>query len=136
MVKDLTKKYYSNIVIPSGYYTKTTLAVKFYKIGSESHNEVMLFERVSSDNGYEGFHEDSIGKICYLEPNKKKSKEGCTPIIAIVKINETTPQYTIDLIHPKTNKPINDKSTGVNPEWIKISAPLKMAFFEKYNLNL
>tara|TARA_R100000541_G_scaffold1060_1_gene4963 strand:+ start:48 stop:749 length:702 start_codon:yes stop_codon:yes gene_type:complete len=136
MVKDLTKSFYKKIVIPSGYYTKSTLAVRFYKIGSQHHNEILLFERVSSDNGYEGFHEDSIGKICYLEPNAKMTKQGCTPIIALVKINESTPNYTLDLIHPKTLKPMNEKSIGVNPEWIKISAPKKMSFFEKYNNNI
>jgi len=64
------------------------------------------------------------------------AKQGCNPIIAIVKINESTPNYTLDLIHPKTNKPFNEKSIGVNPEWIKISAPKKMSFFEKYNNNI
>jgi len=136
MVKDLTKKYYTQIVIPNGYYTKTTLAVKFYKIGSHLHNEIYLFERVSADNGYEGFHEDSIGKVCYLEPNAKMAKEGCTPIVAIVKINESTPNYTLDLLHPRTMKPFNVKSIGVNPDWIKVSAPKKMSFFEKYNYNI
>ena len=136
MVKDLTKRYYHDIIIPSGFYTPETKAVKFYKIGSEYHNEILLFERVSTNHGYEGFHEDSIGKMCYLEPNAKMVKKGCTPIICIVKINESTPNYTLDLIHPKTNKPINEKSIGVNPEWIKISAPKKMSFFEKYNNNI
>lgn len=136
MVKDLTKKYYSKIVIPNGYYTKTTLAVKFYKIGSEKHNEIMLFESVTTENNYEGFHEDSIGKICYIELDKKKIKIGFTQIIAIVKINESTPNYTLDLINPKTNNLINKKLVGINPEYIKISAPLKMCFFEKYNYNI
>jgi len=135
MVKNLSKKYYQNVVIPEGYYTPETKAVKFYKIGSQHHEEILLFERKGTKNGYEGFHEDSIGKICYLEPNAKKTKQGCTPLVALVKINESTPSYTLDLLHPKTQKPFNELSIGINPDSIKISAPKKMSFFEKYNLN-
>ena len=90
MVKDLTKRYYQDVVIPGGFYTPETKAVKFYKIGSQHHEEILLFERYGTKNNYEGFHEDSINKICYLEPNLKKSKEGCAPIVALVKINENT----------------------------------------------
>jgi len=136
MVKDLTKRYYQDVVIPGGFYTPETKAVKFYKIGSQHHEEILLFERVGTKNDYEGFHEDSINKICYLEPNEKKKKEGCAQIIALVKINETTPNYTLDLLHPKTLKPFNDLSVGINPDWIKVSAPRKMIFAPKFNTNL
>jgi len=135
MVKDITKRYYQDVIIPGGFYTPETKAVKFFKIGSQHHGEIMLFEREGTKNNYEGFHEDSINKICYLEPNNKAAKEGCTPIVALVKINETTPNYTLDLLHPKTNLPFNKKSTGIPPEWIKVCAPKKMSFFPKFNLN-
>lgn len=136
MVKDLTKRYYQDIVIPGGFYTPETKAVKFYKIGSQHHEEIQLFERVGNKNNYEGFHEDSINKVCYLEPNDKKKKEGCAPIIAVVKINENTPNYTLDLLHPKTLKPLNELSVGINPDWIKVSAPRKMTFSPKFNSNI
>ena len=136
MVKDLTKRYYQDVIIPGGFYTPETKAVKFYKIGSQHHEEILLFERVGNKNDYEGFHEDSINKICYLEPNDKKKKEGCAPIIAVVKINETTPNYTLDLLHPKTLKPLNELSVGINPDWIKVSAPRKMTFSPKFNSNI
>ena len=136
MVKDLTKRYYQNVVIPGGFYTPETKAVKFYKIGSQHHEEIMLFERAGTKNNYEGFHEDSLNKICYLEPNEKKRKEGCAPIIAVVKINETTLNYSLDLLHPKTMQPFNEMSVGINPDWIKVSAPRKMIFSPKFNTNL
>ena len=136
MVKDLTKRYYQDVVIPGGFYTPETKAVKFYKIGSQHHEEILLFERYGTKNNYEGFHEDSINKICYLEPNTKKAKEGCAPIGALVKINENTQQYTLDLLHPKTQKPFNELSVGIDPDWIKVCAPRKMVFAPKFNTNL
>ena len=136
MVKDLTKRYYQNVVIPGGFYTPETKAVKFYKIGSQHHEEILLFERYGTKNNYEGFHEDSINKICYLEPNNKKAKEGCAPIVALVKINENTLNYTLDLLHPKTQKPFNELSVGIDPDWIKVCAPRKMVFAPKFNTNL
>jgi len=135
MVKNLSKKYYQNVVIPEGYYTPETKAVKFYKIGSQHHEEILLFERKGTKNGYEGFHEDSINKICYLEPISKKAKVGCTPIIALVKVNETTSNYTLNLLNPKTQEPLNKMSIGIDPNFIKVSAPKKMSFFPKFNLN-
>ena len=135
MVKDLTPRYYVDIVIPDGFYTPETKAVKFYKIGSQHHGEIYLFERIKIGKHYEGFHEDSINKICYLEPIAKKSKDGCTPIIALVKVNETTSNYTLDLLNPKTQEPLNKMSVGINPDFIKVSAPKKMSFFPKFNLN-
>ena len=80
--------------------------------------------------------EDSINKICYLEPNIKKAKEGCAPIVALVKINENTLNYTLDLLHPKTQKPFNELSVGIDPDWIKVCAPRKMVFAPKFNTNL
>ena len=135
MVKDLTKKYYKNVMVPDGYYTPATKAVKFFKIGNQHHEEIFLFERYGTKNNYEGFHEDSIGKICYLEPITKKVKQGCTPIMALVKINETTSNYSLDILNPKTEKPFNEMSIGVNPDWIKVCAPKKCSFFERYNHN-
>ena len=136
MVKDLTKRYYQDVVIPGGFYTPETKAVKFYKIGSQHHEEILLFERYGTKNNYEGFHEDSINKICYLEPSIKKAKEGCAPIVALVKINENTFNYTLDLLHPKTQKPFNELSVGIDPDWIKVCAPRKMVFAPKFNTNL
>ena len=135
MVKDLTPKYYVDLIIPDGFYTPETKAVKFYKIGSQHHGEIYLFERVKVGKHYEGFHEDSINKICYLEPISKKAKVGCTPIIALVKVNETTSNYTLNLLNPKTQEPLNKMSIGIDPSFIKVSAPKKMSFFPKFNIN-
>ena len=135
MVKDLTPKYYVDVIIPDGFYTPETKAVKFYKIGSQHHGEIYLFERIKVGKHYEGFHEDSINKICYLEPISKKAKVGCTPIIALVKVNETTSNYTLNLLNPKTQEPLNKMSIGIDPDFIKVSAPKKMSFFPKFNLN-
>ena len=135
MVKDLTPKYYVDVIIPDGFYTPETKAVKFYKIGSQHHGEIYLFERVKVGKHYEGFHEDSINKICYLEPISKKTKVGCTPIIALVKVNETTSNYTLNLLNPKTQEPLNKMSIGIDPDFIKVSAPKKMSFFPKFNIN-
>tara|TARA_R100000951_G_scaffold84120_1_gene71878 strand:- start:2122 stop:2811 length:690 start_codon:yes stop_codon:yes gene_type:complete len=135
MVKDLTPKYYVDVIIPDGFYTPETKAVKFYKIGSQHHGEIYLFERVKVGKHYEGFHEDSINKICYLEPISKKAKISCTPIIALVKVNETTSNYTLNLLNPKTQEPLNKMSIGIDPSFIKVSAPKKMSFFPKFNLN-
>ena len=135
MVKDLTPKYYVDLIIPDGFYTPETKAVKFYKIGSQHHGEIYLFERVKVGKHYEGFHEDSINKICYLEPISKKAKISCTPIIALVKVNETTSNYTLNLLNPKTQEPLNKMSIGIDPDFIKVSAPKKMSFFPKFNIN-
>ena len=135
MVKDLTKKYYRNVLIPTEFYTPATKAVKFFKIGSQHHEEIFLFERYGTSNNYEGFHEDSIGKICYLEPSSKKAKQGCVPTMALVRLNESTSNYSLDLLNPKTEEPLNKLSIGIDPEDIKICAPKKMSFFEKYNHN-
>lgn len=135
MVKDLTPKYYVDLIIPDGFYTPETKAVKFYKIGSQHHGEIYLFERVKVGKHYEGFHEDSINKICYLEPISKKAKISCTPIIALVKVNETTSNYTLNLLNPKTQEPLNKMSIGIDPSFIKVSAPKKMSFFPKFNIN-
>ena len=135
MVKDLTPKYYVDVIIPDGFYTPETKAVKFYKIGSQHHGEIYLFERVKVGKHYEGFHEDSINKICYLEPISKKAKISCTPIIALVKVNETTSNYTLNLLNPKTQEPLNKMSIGIDPDFIKVSAPKKMSFFPKFNIN-
>ena len=56
MVKDITKRYYQDVIIPGGFYTPETKAVKFFKIGSQHHGEIMLFEREGTKNNYEGFH--------------------------------------------------------------------------------
>ena len=136
MVKNMDKRFWQEIIVPSGYYSEGTFPVRYYKIGSQHHNQIHLFERLKINNHYEGFHEDSINKICYLEPTLKKAKAGCKPIIALVKINESKSNYAIDLLHVKTEKPLNDLSIGIDPSWVKICAPLKMTFFEKYNLNI
>ena len=135
IVKDLTKRYYKNVIVPGGFYTPETKAVKFFKIGSQHHEDILLFERYGTVNNYEGFHEDSINKICYVEPTTKKAKEGCTPLVALVKINETTSSYTLDLLNPRTQEPFNKGSIGINPDWIKVCAPRKMLYSPKFNTN-
>ena len=137
MVKNMDKKFYYDVVIPNGFYSEGTLAVRYYRLGSQHHNLIQLFERIKINNHYEGFHEDSINQICYLEPTEKvKKKEGCVPIIALVKINESKSNYAIDLLHCRTGEPLNEKSNGIDPSWVKVCAPLKMSYFEKYNLNI
>ena len=137
MVKNMDKKFWKEVVIPNGFYSEGTLAVKYYRLGSQHHNLIQLFERIKINNHYEGFHEDSINQICYLEPTEKvKKKEGCVPIIALVKINESKSNYALDLLHCRTGEPLNEKSNGIPPDWVKVCAPLKMSYFEKYNLNI
>ena len=137
MVKGMDKRFHKEVIVPNGYSSEATIAVNYYKIGSQHHNQVHLFEAQKVGSSTEGFHEDSINRICYIEPTMKIAKKmGCTPVMALVRINETKSNYRLDLLHVKTEKPVNDKSVAIDPDWIKVCAPLKMTFFEKFNTNI
>ena len=137
-MKEITLRYYVNakfevkkydvlskIRIPYEYYNPDIRALRIDIPASPIDGEVHLFDICKA----KPFSSFAINRMCYCIGSKiweKKHKKKAKDVYGVLKSNA---DYSLSVINPFTNEPINEKNVSLSPEDILIAAPVKC----KYN---
>ncbi len=123
-VKKYSEKEQTEIRIPFEYYHPNVKAIQINVPGSHVDGEIYLFDIPQTKK----FSSLAIGKYCYCTSSEKykKKNKAAVNVIGILKSNS---DYSLSVIHPLTNQPVNEACKSFQPEDLGIATPVKV----KYN---